>query len=639
MMCCSRFKLLLPLIVILSGIAAWQFVGRSTAPVGCALAANPELQSFVHGKPPVPVVFTSRSDASALQAAAPEAEGFRYPGTIPWAAREGRLRLLDTSGQVYELTWGRTLANGGTLIDVMSPSVTFDGTKVLFSGRQAPPSVGRWRIYELELKSGAIRQLTGGPEDTGCIRVPPMRYSVEGKLLSHEERCRIDYDDLDPTDLGGNDFAFSSSRNPDLGRDHAVRATQIWLWRAGETEPAPLTANRNNDRWPILTSGHLVTFSSWSRNREAVTVDRTEVQPVVAGQSYATSPTDNWLAAQMMPSGTHLGYAIKSQEPVWRPRPLFNGRMAFMTSVPEEPGRYRLAQADWGYIRLSPSSLAPGMSLPNAQVGARLFFGPQFDAEYRPLSAACPSPCPGNRILFAGKNPTRGSGGYGLFSTADDWTRDKVSPELLFDDPQFEDAEPVAVYARDIALAPHELQAPEAPTRKPEAIRLLNGQEYRGPAGYLEDLSIRQPNRNPIPWADVSTPDKLQNPRLNVIPPPPNVNSIVIYAAYRDRFDDPLKERILGEWKKLLVAEATGRDGSLITWVPYDPGMTIVLAGLDEHHQIAQWSSQAKVSAGRNFLAYAGDHYSQVRINGYHHCVGCHTGHSFTSADIRERVK
>ena len=196
--------------------------------------------------------------------------------------------------------------------------------------------------------------------------MPPMRFSKDGAVLSNEARCRMDYDDVDPIDLGDNSFAFASSRIPDLGRDHAVRATQVWIWPAGETEPQALTANRNNDRWPIYTTGR-ITFSSWSRNREAVTADRSDIQPVVPGQSYATNPTDNWLASEAMPNGAHFGYAIKSQEPVWRPRPLFNGRMSFMTSVPSEPGRFRLAQADWGYIRAVPSSLSAGMSLPKLE--------------------------------------------------------------------------------------------------------------------------------------------------------------------------------------------------------------------------------------------------------------------------------
>ncbi len=393
------------LVLPVLGIVVWH-LNKGGIYTVTALTPVPELDAFVHTRPNVPIVFTSRSDDSSFHAAAPEGEGFAYPGTIPWAAREGRLRMLDVTGHVYELTWGERLANGETLIDVMSPAITLDGARILFAGRQAAPDAGHWRIYELELKTGAITQKTGGREDKGCSMLPPMRYKADGTTLDSEVRRRIDFDDVDPTDLGDGTFAFASSRIPDLGRDHSVRATQIWLWQAGKAKPHALTANRNNDRWPVYTSAHNVTFSSWSRNREAVTADRSGVEPVRPGQRYATNPTDHWLASEVASNGSHFGYAIKSQEPVWRPRPLFNGRLVFMTATPSQPSRYRLAQADWGYIRAAPSSLSAGMTFPNAG-GARLLFGPERDLANEGISAGCPSPCPSGpgmklRKKFAG---------------------------------------------------------------------------------------------------------------------------------------------------------------------------------------------------------------------------------------------
>ena len=80
------------------------------------------------------------------------------------------------------------------------------------------------------------------------------------------------------------------------------------------------------------------------------------------------------MAAIVMANAAQFGYAIKAAEPVWRPRPLFNGRVAFMTApTPDSP--LRLAQADWGYIRTSPSSLAAGEEMPY-EGGAELHYGP-----------------------------------------------------------------------------------------------------------------------------------------------------------------------------------------------------------------------------------------------------------------------
>src|SRR5438552_3420639 len=75
------------------------------------------LRAFVHNRPPVPIVFTSRSEPASFQAASPQGTGFTYPGQPHWQAREGRLRLLTPGGAVRELTWGVLLPDGDRLID------------------------------------------------------------------------------------------------------------------------------------------------------------------------------------------------------------------------------------------------------------------------------------------------------------------------------------------------------------------------------------------------------------------------------------------------------------------------------------------------------------------------------------------
>jgi hypothetical protein len=52
------------------------------------------LRAFVHNSPPVAVVFTSRTEAASLEAAAPSGEGFTYAGQPLWQAREGRVAAL-----------------------------------------------------------------------------------------------------------------------------------------------------------------------------------------------------------------------------------------------------------------------------------------------------------------------------------------------------------------------------------------------------------------------------------------------------------------------------------------------------------------------------------------------------------------
>jgi hypothetical protein len=595
---------------------------------GYAVPEAKALRPYVRARPPVPVVFTSRTEPASFEAPAPEASGFTYPGTIPWAAAEGRLRLLARDGRVYELTWGRQLPGGGTLIDVISPSVTLDGQRILFAGRKAPPDPGRWRLYQVNADGSDLKQLTGGPDDPGCVALPPMRFAPDGSRLPDDERRRTDYDDVDPTDRGDGTIFFASSRIPDLGRDHTRRATQIWR-RTPAGECSPVSANRNNDRWPVLVNGDWLIWSLWSRNRESVSADGTGIVPVSEGAEYATRPADRWMAARAAPDGIHFGYMVKIPEPVWRPRALFNGRLAFMTRDPST-GLLRVAQAPVGYLRSAPSSLAGGGPLP-AMGGPGLSAGPDRDAEGRSLTVGCPSPCPPGHVLLAAGPANGQPGAIGLWRVPDEWTT-VPTPEPLFDDPAFVDAEPVAVYARGIEITVTESPASTPPPDLRQS--LASGRTHAGPFGQLEAHFLNIALEDPIPNVTADAGTGL------VITHPTGVKAIVLYGAHRDRFDDPEKPRERGAWEKLAVVPLDEQQ-QVKTWVPADPLMPTVLAGLGEDGKVFRWSSRAKDAAGKSatFYAYAGDHYSGTRPGGYVFCNGCHTGHTFLRIDPTERVR
>lgn len=608
---------------------------RSATRRGMAVPPAPVPAKHVGRKPWNAIVFTSRNEATSFEPASPEAEPYREPVRVPWAAREGRLRLLDRNGELFELTWGRRLPDGSTLIDVMSPSVSLDGERILFAGRKSQGD--RWRIYEVRVDGSGLRALTGGPNDPGCVAVPPLRFRADGSKLPDRERKERDYDDIDPADLGPNGFAFASSRLPDLGRDHSRRATQIWTWAPGEKAPAPVTANRNNDRWPVLIAGEQILFSLWSRNREAVKADLSGVEPVSTGGEFATRPADNWMAAVVMTNAAQFAYAIKSAEPVWRPRPLFNGRIAFMTAAGPN-GPLRLAQADWGYIRTSPSSVAKEETLPY-EGGAAQSFGPDHDAEGRELIAACPSPAPGGSVLFAASPAGAPASSFGIYRVSDDWSAGKPAPERVFDDPDLVDAEPVAIYPRRLVPEPRKLEPPTAEGYdKPESITLESGEAYTGPMGFLENIAVGSVIRNPIPWHDRSSGKRI-DPRVDpVVSPPPNVTSIAVYTANRDRFDHPDRLRVPGSWERQLVSPLL-LDDDLRAWIPSDPLRPSVIVGLDPQGKVARWTSPASGDRpARTYFAYAGDHYSGIRKNGYHYCNGCHTGHTFMTLDAKERT-
>jgi hypothetical protein len=598
-------------------------------------AGDPRLQPFVHAKPPVAIVFTSRSEPQSLHAAAPEGEGFTEPGQRPWAAREGRLRLLTPRGTVRELTWEKRLPDGDTLVDVMSPSISIDGERILFAGRRASGH-GRFRLYEIGVDGSGLRQLTGGPDDEGCAALPPLRWRSDGSVIPHSERRTTDYDDVDPIELNFTDrrIAFVSSRMPDLGRDHARRSTTLWLLEP-DGRKRQITANRNNDRWPFLLSSGYLAFSLWSRNREVVADDMSDIRPASAG---ATAPTDAWLGAFTQIPGGHFGMLAKPSVPVWRPRPLFANRIAFMTTLSADARMpLTVVQAPPGLLANAPSAIGTGDRLPRSK-GTTLRRGPDRDAEGRPLWLATPSPCPPSSLLMSGAAIVEGEsvprpGAYGLYMCNENWP-EQIEPasaadidlKLLFDDPDFVDAEPVAIYERNIAL--NDPKTPGGQATPPAESKLANGRVYEGPMGQLLATAIDSPTlmRN-LPGQRT---DSNQEPIFDA-PPAGKIDHIRIYAANRDRFDDPKEPRIAGNWE--LILRVPVQKGVASSWVP--AGVPTVLAGFDSKGHVVRWTTTATDSTNKqaSFYAYAGDHYSLAQPNGKHFCVGCHPGHSGMSSE------
>lgn len=592
--------------------------------------------------PPVPFVFTSRSNPDALVAPAMESDGLNWPGSCSWQSSDGRLRLLDTNGHVYELTWGRVLGDGSTIVDVLSPTVSLDGKRILFSGRAGPPNHGRWRIYEVNIDGSGLRRLTGCGDDAGCVSVPPLRYDIHSALIDNATRCRIDFDDLDPVDVGDGAFVFVSSRIPDLGREHSRRSTQIWIWHSGSTSPHPLSANRNNDRWPFYLPGGNIVYSLWSRSREAVTHDMLDFSPVSIGKTYLTQPiNDRWMGARVSTNGAQFSYAVKTEEPVWRARPLFNGRLVFMTTQKSNPSVFRLAQADWGTITSAPSSQGAGQPFV-LDGGSSIIWGPVNNSEGLELSAGCPSPCPEHKVIFSGCLVNGSANSSAIYIVSDEWAEGQL-PCTIFDDPEMFDSEPVAVYARNIESTS---TLPESPiahlARRPKKLTMADNIQYEGPSGYIENLAVNDAIRAPIPWQSSILPSgRRRDPRQDpLIPPPGIVSGIAVYADHRDRFDDINCYRIRGQWRKQMVLPVQS-GGEFQAWLPSDSNTPVKIVGVDQLGKIIH--SVGSVLGGNqkvgSYYAVAGDHHTFIRENGYHYCNGCHTGHTFTSLDIREKVK
>jgi hypothetical protein len=376
-----------------------------------------------------------------------------------------------------------------------------------------------------------------------------------------------------------------------------------------------------------------------------ITADERDVKPWYKGMKSVRPPIDMWFGAFVQPTGGQFGMLAKPGLPVWRLRPLFNGRFVFQTrlayqSAPNDPV-YDVVQVEPGLVLNAPSAESPS----GRNATGQFQLGPNISPSDQVLSLATPSPCPTNHVVmaampvsWAGKpaEPLR----YGIWICNDDWfaprgqplTAEQAGLKLLFDDPDLVDAEPVAVYPRhferlmDAAVTP--------PAGEPPDIPLADGSTYRGPSGTLFGSSLYLSQHADAPGQLFPRRDA----PYYIAPPEGSIDHVRIWASYRDRFDDPDRPRIRGEWKLLLKTPVTG--ATFGAQLP--SGLPTVLAGFDRYGHVVSWTNGREGEPGARFFAFAGDHYSAARVGGKHFCIGCHPGHSgLRPEDHRhaERVK
>ncbi|HOM99498.1 MAG TPA: hypothetical protein PLM33_04510 [Acidobacteriota bacterium] len=122
----------------------------------------------VAGRPPAPIV-AAEVPVRAWEALESDPSG-TFRGDICLGARLVRFFPGKNGGEVLTPNFE----------SACEPEVSFDGKRVLFSGR--PSAEAPWNIYELELDTGSIRQIT---RDVGNARQP--RYLSKNYVLGPED--------------------------------------------------------------------------------------------------------------------------------------------------------------------------------------------------------------------------------------------------------------------------------------------------------------------------------------------------------------------------------------------------------------------------------------------------------------------
>lgn len=130
-----------------SGLVLLLLLGLALVPAPADTASSSPL--------PVPIVFTSRNHLDTIDAVhvGPPVEILGREKAVG-----GKLMVLYPDGRLLNLTFGK-------LFDVSRPMVSFDGTRIVFSGvlpgKGGVRSPGSpWRIFEIHLDGTGFRQLT-----------------------------------------------------------------------------------------------------------------------------------------------------------------------------------------------------------------------------------------------------------------------------------------------------------------------------------------------------------------------------------------------------------------------------------------------------------------------------------------------
>ena len=169
--------------------------------------------------------------------------------------RVGKLLVHDADGQVRTLVDAST-APLGTPVDIISPSVSYDGERIVFSGLKEQES--GWRIFEINADGTGLRQVTHSDR-----RVDLRRYGEAAAHMRH-------YDDVHPCYLPDGRICFSSTRYPGIAPDGRLRATNLYVVNPDGSDLHRITTERFGADSPAVepSTGRIV-FSRWWRTAQS----------------------------------------------------------------------------------------------------------------------------------------------------------------------------------------------------------------------------------------------------------------------------------------------------------------------------------------------------------------------------------
>jgi hypothetical protein len=534
--------------------------------------------------PDVPIVFASRNRMPTL-------DGVHVGPALDIIGREytpgGRLLVWWPDGRVTDLT------AGARIYDVQQPDVSFDGTRIVFSGVEQ--NKAQWHLYEIGLDGSGLRQLTG--EERGFVLPsdplsPGRNESVFGR-----------WGDFAPAYLPDGRIMFVSTRYATLSASCGQRGLNLYVLDPATGAIHRRTTVRSGALDPSVMASGAVVYSNWVDLMSVPALDGPGIRPLEADYSFAPSFWGIWAIS---PDGTN------------------NGRIVFPTGgLGDYGGLYQPRELPDGDIvaTVRNSGGLLGDTITNALVRVRTGLRPPHGLRFigdpgtiEAPHALAAAPLPDGRIVCSYTyTPTLATDWQGEKSADYDFGLQVLDASMehmrpLFNDPRTDELDAMAVIPRRVPVI----------ADMPDVMRISD--DPRIDYG----LTARLINRNvyadmPLQLVDVPSPKAGTIARLDLY------DDSQVYTV------DPDFPYISKQMPRFLGSFPVDASGAFTATVPTDRSLMYILMN---HSGVAARTLNSPTSPGAqsgSVIHFFGHDY--LRPHGDFVCTGCHRGHMIDPAN------